>query len=122
MLVAVIFQFLVHSVFCFAFCYSIPYFDSAILEFDRVEVINSRFYNSLELVSAHSSVLQFQFSVTFRFRVLNSVSVKLFCAKFSCFQSSEFARLLRLVFNSAIATNGFGYGFVTEWYASIIPP
>ncbi|WP_336129228.1 hypothetical protein, partial [Mesoflavibacter sp. CH_XMU1422-2] len=34
---------------------------------------------------------------------------KLFYAKFCCFQSSEFARFLRLVFNSAIVTNGLGY-------------
>jgi len=51
----------------------------------------------------------FQFSVTFRFRVLNSVSVMFFCAKFRCFQSSEFAQFSHLVFNSAIVTNGFGY-------------
>ena len=32
-----------------------------------------------------------------------------FCAKFRCFQSSEFAQFSHLVFNSAIVTNVFGY-------------
>ena len=62
-----------------------------------------------EWISAHSSVLHFQFSVTYRFWVLNSVSVNLFCAQFRFFQSSEFARFSLLVFNSAIVTNGLVY-------------
>jgi len=56
---------------------------------------------------------QFRFTISIQRYVsvssIKFISVKLFCAKFRCFQSSEFARLLRLVFNSAIATNGFGY-------------